>query len=545
LRYRVEKFSDLDGIFARIRLHHAPDFCHEMVRKVDEKNTGKNCALCSNGNKKRTSMFWCNICEVHLCTTVIPGIANSRQKKGTGTCHQEWHVSTDLKREAFFRNIQVTALQVDKKTSRKSESETQDASTGAASAPAVATGAAPVPTDSATGSAAATPGGVPDLALPAVVAPARKTAGSVTGSAADNPVGILALSPPHAVAPARNILKTQPIQLVRENSNELRAEMDLVKSQSLWPMRYRVEKFSELDELCARVRLHEAPDFHHEMVRKADENGIGKNCVLCSAGNKKRTSLYWCRICEVHLCTTAITGTVNSRDKSVTDTCHQRWHVSTDLKREARFRNIQVTALQVDKKASRKRLNEEPEIDYTTYTAPAAAVAAAEADGVPGLSPPPDVALARNISVQIDLEKKDVPVTVKNKNGHVMTWIRVPNSSSLETCKKQHQRSNFIPNLLHAIADKDKEEEAAFWLFMSMAKKHSKGFERAAKCLGYTHLGYIPSARRTTGSLPTAAAATATSATTPSTTSASGHTDAAAAANVATPSTGKKRKARP
>jgi hypothetical protein len=120
----------------------------------------------------------------------------------------------------------------------------------------------------------------------------------------------------------------------------------------------------------------------------------------------------------------------------------------------------------------------------------------------------------------------------------------VPNSSSLETCKKQHQRSNFIPNLLHAIADKDKEEEAAFWLFMSMAKKHFKGFERAAKCLGYTHLGYIPSAQRRTGSLPTAAAAAATSATATSTTPAL-DSSVAAAANVATPSTGKKRKARP
>ncbi len=127
-------------------------------------------------------------------------------------------------------------------------------------------------------------------------------------------------------------------------------------------------------------------------------------------------------------------------------------------------------------------------------------------------------------------------MTVKNKKGHVMTWVRVPNSSSLETCKKQHQRSNFIPNLLHAISDKDTEEEAAFWLFMSMAKKHSKGFERAAKCLGYAHLG----------SIPTAAAAAAASAATPSTTSALDPTVAAAAAtNNATPSAGKKRKARP
>jgi hypothetical protein len=226
------------------------------------------------------------------------------------------------------------------------------------------------------------------------------------------------------------------------------------------------------------------------------------------------------------LCTTAITGTVNSRDKCVTDTCHQRWHVSTDLKREAAFRNIQVKALQVDKKASRKRIIEESEIYYTP-TAPAAALAAATAPPTTA-----DSTAARIISVQIDLEKKDTPVTVKNKNGHVMTWVRVPNSSSLETCKKQHQRSNFIPNLLHAISDKDTEEEAAFWLFMSMAKKHSKGFERAAKCLGYTHLGYIP----------TAAAAAA--ATTPSTTSALDPT-VADAANNATPSAGKKRKARP
>jgi hypothetical protein len=311
-----------------------------------------------------------------------------------------------------------------------------------------------------------------------------------------------------------------------------------VKSLRLWPMRYRVKNFNDLDELCAKVRLHEAPNFCHEMVRKVDNQNTGKNCALCSNGNQKRTSMFWCKICEVHLCTTAITGTVNSRDKSVTDTCHQRWHVATDLKREANFRNKQVSALQADKKASWKRLHEEPEIDYAEYTAPAAAVAA-EDNGVTDL--PPDVAFARNISVQIDLAKKDVPLTVKTKNGQIMTWIRVPNSSSLETFKKQHQRSNFIPNLLHAIADKDKEEEAAFWLFMSMAKKHSKAFERAATCLGYTHLGYIPSAQRRTGTLPTAAAGSAASASAPS----AADPNVAAAANVATPSAGKKRKSRP
>jgi hypothetical protein len=48
-----------------------------------------------------------------------------------------------------------------------------------------------------------------------------------------------------------------------------------------------------------------------------------------------------------------------------------------------------------------------------------------------------------------------------------------------------------------------------------------------------------------TGSLPTAAAAGATSATTPCTASASDPTDVAAAVNVATPSAGQKRKARP
>jgi hypothetical protein len=111
VRYRIEKFTG--GIFARVRLSSSPDFCHEIVRNVDGKNNGRNCALCSSGNQKRTSMFWCSICEVHLCITSIT--FNARK-----TCNQQWHNLKDLKREATVRNRQVEALQVVKKNLNKS-----------------------------------------------------------------------------------------------------------------------------------------------------------------------------------------------------------------------------------------------------------------------------------------------------------------------------------------------------------------------------------------------------------------------------------------
>jgi hypothetical protein len=129
-------------------------------------------------------------------------------------------------------------------------------------------------------------------------------------------------------------------------------EMHLAKNNGEWPRRYRIEKFGDLDGICGRVRLNHAPGFHHELVRSADENGFGKKCALCSNGSKKRTSVYWCQICEVHLCTTVITH--NSRKS-----CNQQWHTTTDLKREAAFRNSQVESLQVVKRSvtkSRKRL---------------------------------------------------------------------------------------------------------------------------------------------------------------------------------------------
>jgi hypothetical protein len=94
-----------------------------MVRSVDGKNNGRNCALCSSGNQKRTSMFWCSICEVHLSITSITSTARK-------ACNQQWHNLTDLKREATVRNKQVEALQVVKKAFNKSKEgqniETED-----------------------------------------------------------------------------------------------------------------------------------------------------------------------------------------------------------------------------------------------------------------------------------------------------------------------------------------------------------------------------------------------------------------------------------
>jgi hypothetical protein len=59
---------------------------------------------------------------------------------------------------------------------------------------------------------------------------------------------------------------------------------------------------------------------------------------------------------------------------------------------------------------------------------------------VPG-SPPAAVTPVRKMSVQIDLEEKDKPITVNMPNGSVMTWIqRVPNCSSFESSKKQFRR---------------------------------------------------------------------------------------------------------
>jgi hypothetical protein len=122
-------------------------------------------------------------------------------------------------------------------------------------------------------------------------------------------------------------------------------------------------------------------------------------------------------------------------------------------------------------------------------SAPAAATAAAADDSAS--SPAASTAAAaavpldRKVSVVIDLEEKDIPVTLQVGSGAVMTWVRVPRSSSLESSKNQFRRTNFIPHLLHAVADKDNEEDAAFWLFMSVGRKFPKGFEMAAKCLGY------------------------------------------------------------
>jgi hypothetical protein len=68
-----------------------------------------------------------------------------------------------------------------------------------------------------------------------------------------------------------------------------------------------------------------------------------------------------------------------------------------------------------------------------------------------------------------------------------MTSIRVPKSGNLESCDHQFQQSNFIPKLLNAISDKDtSEDRAAFWIFMSIGKKHPKAFHMAANSFGFT-----------------------------------------------------------
>jgi hypothetical protein len=127
--------------------------------------------------------------------------------------------------------------------------------------------------------------------------------------------------------------------------------------------------------------------------------------------------------------------------------------------------------------------------DSASVAVAATAAAAARTTTDSALSPTLAVHPDRKRSVEIGLDDKDRPVTVTVGSGAVMTWIRVPKSSSLEGTRKNLQRSNFFPNLLNAVADKDNEENAAFWLFMAAGRKYPKGFEHAAKMLGY-----IPSA---------------------------------------------------
>jgi hypothetical protein len=110
-------------------------------------------------------------------------------------------------------------------------------------------------------------------------------------------------------------------------------------------------------------------------------------------------------------------------------------------------------------------------------------------DASAGVAPPAAVTPVVKKSMQINFEDKDTPATVKGANGVEMTWVRVPNISNLKSSKKQFQRSNFIPNLLQAISKNGNEEEAAFWLFMSMGKKHPKALEMSAQSLGYIPLG--------------------------------------------------------
>jgi hypothetical protein len=138
----------------------------------------------------------------------------------------------------------------------------------------------------------------------------------------------------------------------RTNKNDadgLREQMDLVKGKGKWPRRFCVAKFS--DGLLAKVRLKNGPDFFHEMVRKVDARNFGKACVLCSNGNRKRTSMYWCRICEVHLCTTLITPNYRK-------TCSEQWHALTCLKKEATSRNKQIEVLQVIKRGRKRDISE-------------------------------------------------------------------------------------------------------------------------------------------------------------------------------------------
>jgi hypothetical protein len=288
---------------------------------------------------KRTSMFWCQICEVHLCTTPIT--VNS-----TKTCKEQWHVLIHLKREAENRNRQIASLQVIRRGKKRQKSEREDSTDDM------------VTKEDAAAEAKRMEEAKRILVEAEVEAMRIEEEATEEARTAKEEAEVEAKRiEEEATEAAKRVeeeARTAKEEEERTRKSEqnvvgLREQMNRLKVKGEWPKRYRLAKFSS--GLCAKVRLNNAPSFCHEMVRKVDDKNIGKNCSLCSNGNVKRTSTFWCQICEVHLCTTPITS--NSRK-----TCTEQWHVLTDLKREAEHRNRQVASLQVIKRGKKRQKSE-------------------------------------------------------------------------------------------------------------------------------------------------------------------------------------------
>jgi hypothetical protein len=142
--------------------------------------------------------------------------------------------------------------------------------------------------------------------------------------------------------------------------------------------------------------------------------------------------------------------------------------------------DLTIFMAKLDEKEREERKKEASPLAAAATTA-AATAAAAAADAAAAAAAAE--AAVRKRSVQINILEKDKPVTIHGANGKDMTWIRVPKCSTLESCTKSLRISNFVPNLLHAMADKEQEEEAALWLFLSMGRNFPNEFEMAGKRL--------------------------------------------------------------
>jgi hypothetical protein len=101
------------SLLARVRLHHADFFCHEVIaRKIGcFTNTGKVRPCVRDGSQSAPPCTGAGICEVHLCATAIPGSSSDSKV----TCHHRWHVSTDQSKDTSFAINKVAAIQSDEK----------------------------------------------------------------------------------------------------------------------------------------------------------------------------------------------------------------------------------------------------------------------------------------------------------------------------------------------------------------------------------------------------------------------------------------------
>ena len=100
---RFAKKSDLK----QIRLARGPFFMVSHSKEgypPTEKNKDpqKNCALCSTNKIERRTRYFCKLCEVPLCRSVISGVATS--------CWDAWYSVDDLEAEQQIRQEKVRCM---------------------------------------------------------------------------------------------------------------------------------------------------------------------------------------------------------------------------------------------------------------------------------------------------------------------------------------------------------------------------------------------------------------------------------------------------